>query len=115
MDIITKETAFTYDYTKSKNETAAKNKARADICKLFYEFLVENFGEENVGYVDRDTIGFVFGTVNDKDGFPCDMAATVKPVIKSYQDHVGEKRTTKAFDFYESKRVYEETGRKNEE
>lgn len=100
-----------YDYTHAKNETAARNEARPELGQLFLEFLKEKFGEENVGYVDKDTIGFIFGEVTDNDGFPCDMAATLKFVIKQYQDHSGTKRYTPAWDFYEHKRVYEKTGK----
>lgn len=87
-----------FDYTKAKNETAAKNAARLDLTQLFIEFLKERFGEENVGLVNKNEIGFYFGEVNDNEGFPVFMAATIKPVIKNYQDHVGTKRATKAYD-----------------
>ena len=57
-----------FDYTQSKNETAAKIQARKDLTSLFYEFLKEKFGDDKVGYVDSNTIGFIFGIVNDRDG-----------------------------------------------
>lgn len=100
-----------FDYTQAKNETMAKNLGREDLTQLFLEFLVARFGEENVGLVDKNTVGFVFGDVNDNDGCPCDMAATVKFVIKNYQDHCGTKKYIPAWDFYEAKRVYTETGK----
>lgn len=100
-----------FDYTQAKNETMAKNLGREDLTQLFLEFLVARFGEENAGFVDKNTVGFVFGDVNDNDGCPCDMAATVKFVIKNYQDHCGTKKYTPAWDFYEAKRVYAETGK----
>lgn len=87
-----------FDYSKTKNETAAKKQARIDLAALFYEFLCERFGKENVGYVNTNEIGFYFGEVNDNDGNPCFMAATVKPTIKNYQDHGGSKRPTPAYD-----------------
>ena len=99
-----------YDYTQAKNETAAKNEARIDLTQEFLAFLIERWGEENVGLVDKNTIGFVFGNVNDNDGCPCDMAATVQVKIKNYQDHCGTKKYTPAWDFYEAKKVFEETG-----
>jgi hypothetical protein len=100
-----------FDYTQAKNETMAKNLGREDLTQLFLEFLVARFGEENAGLVDKNTVGFVFGDVNDNDGCPCDMAATVKFVIKNDQDHCGTKKYTPAWDFYEAKRVYAETGK----
>ncbi len=88
------------DYTQAVNETAAKNQARKDLSEMLFEFLKEKFGEDGqVGYVGKNEIGFVFGTVIDKDGFTVDMVATVKPVIKNYQAHNGEKRPSEAFDF----------------
>ena len=87
-----------FDYTNCKNETAAKKQARIDLTNLFLEFLKEKFGEDSVGLVDKNTIGFIFGNVNDKDGCPCDIVATIKPVIKNYQEHHGEKRDTEAYD-----------------
>lgn len=87
-----------FDYTSSKNETAAKKQARIDLTQMFLEFLKEKFGEDNVGLVDKNTIGFAFGTVKDNEGFECDMVATIKPTIKNYQDHVGPQRETEAFD-----------------
>ena len=89
-----------FDYTTSKNETAAKKQARTDLTELFLGFLKKEFGETNVGLVDKNTIGFIFGNVNDNDGCPCDMVATIKPVIKNYQDHVGEFKTTEAYDLF---------------
>ena len=97
-----------FDYTGSKNETAAKKQARADLTALFYDFLVEKFGSENVGMVENNTIGFAFGTIVDKEGFTVDMIATVKPVIKNYQPHVGEKRVTDAFDFDQARQDFAE-------
>ena len=94
------------DYTSAKNETAAKKAAREDLTNLFYEFLCERFGSDNVGLVDKNTIGFVFGTVNDRDGCPCDFVATIKPTIKNYQDHKGDKRTTEAYDLFTEMEAY---------
>ena len=89
-----------FDYTGAKNETAAKKQARADLSALLFDFLKEKFGEDGqVAYIGKSEIGFVFGTVIDKDGFTVDMVATVKPVIKNYQAHAGEKRPSEAFDF----------------
>jgi hypothetical protein len=89
-----------FDYTKAKNETAAKKQAREDLSALLFDFLKEKFGEEGqVAYVNKNEIGFTFGDVIDKDGCPVYMVATVKPVIKNYQEHSGDKRTTEAFDF----------------
>lgn len=95
-----------FDYTEAKNETAAKKQARADLTALFFDFLVEKFGAENVGMVENNTIGFAFGTIVDKEGFTVDMVATVKPVIKNYQTHAGEKRVTDAFDFDQARQDY---------
>lgn len=87
-----------FDYTNAKNETAAKKQARIDLTEMFLGWLTKEFGEENVGLVDKNTIGFVFGTVKDNEGFECDIVATIKPTIKNYQDHIGSKRETEAFD-----------------
>ena len=46
---------LTFDYTSSKNETAAKKQAREDLTTLFLKFLKEKFGENNVGLVDKNT------------------------------------------------------------
>lgn len=100
-----------FDYTQAKNETTAKNLGREDLAKAINEFLKERFGEENAGFVDKNTPAVVFGDVNDNDGCPCDMAATIKIVIKNYQDHCGTKKYAPAWDFYEAKRVFEETGK----
>lgn len=99
-----------FDYTGAKNETAAKNQARADLTQLFAEFLKERFGEDKAGLIDKNTVAFIFGTVNDNDGCPCDMVATIKPTIKAYQDHNGTKRFTEAFDFYSAVEFYAEHG-----
>ena len=95
-----RQTIVIFDYTNQKNETAAKKAARDDLTKLFLSFVKEKFGEEKAGLVDKNTIGFIFGNVNDKDGYPCDMVATIKPIIKNYQDHVGEKKTVEAYDLF---------------
>lgn len=87
-----------FDYTNAATETAAKKQARIDLTEMFLGWLTKEFGEENVGLVDKNTIGFAFGTVKDKDGYECDIVATIKPTIKNYQDHNGEKRQTEAFD-----------------
>ena len=94
------------DYSKSKNETATKNQARKEISELFYDFLVKEYGTDNVGYVDNNTIGFICGTTVDKDGYTVDVVAQVKPIIKNYQDHCGEKRCTEAYDFDQAKSDY---------
>lgn len=41
------------------------------------------------------------------------MIATVKPVIKQYQDHNGEYRQTEAFDFDEERKAYEIESKKS--
>jgi hypothetical protein len=38
------------------------------------------------------------------------MAATVQVKIKNYQDHCGTKKYIPAWDFYEAKKVFKETG-----
>ena len=103
-----------FDYTEAKNETAAKKQARKDLSDLFYEFLMEKFGDEEgrVGYVGNNEIGFAFGIVKDKDDCPVYMVATVKPVIKQYQDHIGDKRTTEAYDFDQAMQDYAEENKK---
>lgn len=89
-----------FDYREAKNETAAKNQARQDLSTLLFEFLQQQFGEEGqVAYIGKNEIGFTFGDVIDKDGCPVYMVATVKPVIKNYQAHSGDKRPSEAFDF----------------
>jgi hypothetical protein len=100
-----------FDYSKAKNETAARNQARADLTALFLEFVKEKFGEEDSGLVDKDTIAFVFGDAVDKDGYPCDMAATLKIIVKNYQDHCGTKKYTPAWNFYVHKEHFEKTGK----
>lgn len=96
-----------FSYLNCKNETMAKKLARKDLTKFLLELLKEQFGEDKVGMVDNNTIGFVFGEVKDKDGYLCDMVATVKPVIKNYQDHNGDKRPSIAYDFYTAKENFE--------
>lgn len=102
-----------FDYTKFQTETAAKKQAREDLANLFLKFLQKEFGEENVGFVDTNTVGFAFGTIKDRDGYECDLVATVKPVIKNYQDHVGEKRKLEAYDLYEEIQIFKEGAMKN--
>jgi hypothetical protein len=95
-----------YDYSEAKNETMANRLAREDLTDLFLEFLQTRFGKDNAGIVDNNTIAFRFGNVNDNDGYPCDMCATVKPTIKLYQDHIGPNRQTNAFDLEEEIKTY---------
>lgn len=103
-----------FDYTNQKTETAAKKQARIDLTAWLLEVLKKEFGEENVGLVDKNTIGFAFGTVNDNDGYPCDMVATIKPTIKNYQDHNGTKRPAEAFDLMQAIEDYKmELGEKD--
>ena len=88
-----------FDYTTAKNETAAKNQARADLTQLFLEFLTERFAKRGtVAKVGKNEIAFAFGDVIDKYGYSVCMVATVKPVIKCYQAHDGENRPTEAYD-----------------
>ena len=89
------------DYSDAKNETAAKNACRNDLKALLFDFLVETFGAENVSYVENNTIGFVCGTVTDKDGYLVNMVAHIKPVIKNYQAHNAGKANcpSDAYDF----------------
>ena len=94
------------DYTGYKNETQAKNAARADAMNMLKDFLIEKFGPEAVGMIDKNTIGVIIGTVNDKDGCPCDMIVALKPTIKNYQDHSGEKAFIKAFDFVQAQKEF---------
>lgn len=100
---------MTFDYSEQKNETAAKKVAREDLTALFLKFLQETFGEDKVGLVDKNTIGFIFGTVKDNDGYLCDIVATIKPIIKNYQDHVGEKKTVEAYDLFTEIEAYNMT------
>lgn len=95
-----------FDYTSLKNETAVKKQAREDLTVLFYDFLCEEFGKDDVKMVDNNTIGFIFGNVNDKENLPCYVIATIKPIIKNYQDHYGEKKIIKAYDFFQAAEDY---------
>ena len=95
-----------FDYTNAKNETAAKKQARIDVSNLLFKLLVKEFGKNNVAFVDKDTVAFIFGTVNDNEGSPCDFVATVKPTLKNYQEHNGEIRHTEAYDFIEEVKSY---------
>lgn len=90
-----------FDYTSLKNETAVKKQARQDLTALFYDFLCEKFGVDDVKMVAKNTIGFIFGNVNDKNNLPCYVVATIKPIVKNYQDHCGDKATIEAYDFFQ--------------
>ncbi len=90
-----------FDYTDCESETEAKRKARKDLVKLYWDFTVQTFGEENVRMVDKNKIGFVFGDAKDKDGFPCDFAAVIHPVPQNFEEHTGPKRTYPAYDLYQ--------------
>ena len=100
--------ALEFDYSGAKNETAAKKQAREDLTAILLDFLKQRFGEENVDLVDKNTIGFAFGTVIDKDGYTIDMIATVKPVIKNYQVHAGKNGDIDPFDFDEARKEYKD-------
>lgn len=88
-----------YDYTKSKNEREAGNLARADAVAELLPFLKARFGDEQAEMIAKDTIGFRIGPVIDKDGCPVDIVIAIKPTVKQYQEHCGEKKCSKGFDF----------------
>lgn len=88
-----------YDYTDKKKEREAMNAARTDAIKEVLAFLKARFGDEQADMIEKDTIGFRIGPVINKDGCPIDLVVAIKPTVKQYQDHCGEKKYSKGFDF----------------
>ena len=100
-------------YTVDTKTTATKIKttAKTEIVNALFKFLVNTYGAENVAFVrDGSTptneIGVIIDEVTDGDKvYP--LCMTVNPVIKSWKDQVGAKRTIPAFDFFSALDEYD--------
>lgn len=105
---------FNYEVTKDFTPAKVKTNAKGDLYELFTEFLVEKFGEDNVGMVQSgsDTspkreLGFIFGTVV-KDGIEIPLVATINPTVKEFYDHKSDKgKTYNTFVFAEGRAAYD--------
>ena len=76
-----------------KSATAVKAQARVSTMEVVVSALKEKFGESNVAKVGSNEYGVIIGQVIDKDGFPQDVAVTLKPTVKEWESRKTDKRT----------------------
>jgi hypothetical protein len=73
----------------TKNSTTVKNKAKEILNRFIMEKLLEEYGEENVSEVFKDTNGkgyalsVAVGTVEDDGGFPIEVCVNVEMTAKA--------------------------------
>ena len=89
-----------------KSATAVKAQARIDVMEIITTALRAAYGEDNVAKVGSNEYGVVVGQVLDKDGFPADVTATVKPTVKEWESRKTDKRTYEQFILAEAAEVY---------
>lgn len=95
------------NYTGMKNATAVKAQVRADVMEVITRALIVEYGEENVKQVGSNEYAVVAGIVNDKDGFPQDVCATVKPTVKEWETRKTTKKTFEKYDIASEAEAYE--------
>lgn len=88
---------FHYEVTKDMTPAKIKKLAKQDLLDLFTEFLIEKFGEENVGMLligsgtsKKKELGFIFGDVA-MDGENKPLVGTINPTTKEFYDHKSDK------------------------
>ncbi len=104
------------NYSEMKNATAIKAQVRADVMEVITKALIEAYGEESVKKVGSNEYAVIAGIVNDKDGFPQDVCATVKPTVKEWETRKTTKKTFEKYDIVSEAEAYEiEVAEKEEE
>lgn len=95
------------NYSEMKNATAIKAQVRADVMEVITKALIEAYGEESVKKVGSNEYAVIAGIVNDKDGFPQDVCATVKPTVKEWETRKTTKKTFEKYDIEAEAEAYE--------
>lgn len=95
------------NYSEMKNATAIKAQVRADVMEVITKALIEAYGEESVKKVGSNEYAVIAGIVNDKDGFPQDVCATVKPTVKEWETRKTTKKTFEKYDIVSEAEAYE--------
>lgn len=104
------------NYTGMKNATAVKAQVRIDVMEPIIQALREKFGEDSVAKVGTNEYAVVVGVINDKDGFPQDICATIKPTVKGWENRKTAKKTYEKYDIIAESGAYEmEVAEKEEE
>ena len=104
------------NYTVMKNATAVKAQVRIDVMEPIIQALREKFGEDSVAKVGTNEYAVVVGVINDKDGFPQDICATIKPTVKEWESRKTAKKTYEKYDIIAESEAYEmEVAEKEEE
>ena len=104
------------NYTGMKNATAVKAQVRIDVMEPIIQALREKFGEDSVAKVGTNEYAVVVGVINDKDGFPQDICATIKPTVKEWESRQTAKKTYEKYDIIAESEAYEmEVAEKEEE
>lgn len=87
-----------FNFEECKNVSGVKNKVRADMSNLLFEFLKSTFGEENVNIVGANEVAVAVGTYPDSDGFSQEVCCVVKTIAKPFLFSNGEKRDVVPYD-----------------
>ena len=104
------------NYTGMKNATAVKAQVRIDVMEPIIQALREKFGEDSVAKVGTNEYAVVVGVINDKDGIPQDICATIKPTVKEWESRKTAKKTYEKYDIIAESEAYEmEVAEKEEE
>lgn len=104
------------NYSEMKNATAIKAQVRIDVMEVITKALIEAYGEKSVKKVGSNEYAVIAGIVNDKDGFPQDVCATVKPTVKEWETRKTTKKTFEKYDIISEAEAYElEVAEKEEE
>lgn len=98
-----------------KSATAVKAQARRDVMEVITAALRAEYGDDNVAKVGSNEYGVVAGQVTDKDGFPQDLAVTVKPTVKEWESRKTDKRTYEQFILADAAQAYEMETKEKEE
>lgn len=103
------------NYSELKNATAIKVQVRTDVMEVITRALIEEYGEESVRKVGSNEYAVIAGIVNDSDGFPQDVCATVKPTIKEWETRRTTKKVFEKYDIESEAEAYRiETAEKEE-
>ena len=104
-----------FNGTEFKSATAVKAQARVSTMEVVVSALKEKFGESNVAKVGSNEYGVIIGQVIDKDGFPQDVAVTLKPTVKEWESRKTDKRTYTQFILADAADAYAIEIKKKEE